>query len=224
MVIGYGQMPYMMGLLSFAFDMASQAIADTDPISSATYRAYNVDAANWVKTYGYRAPMKGLYYFAQFVNCQAPISESNTGCTKGDAVQDMRVLGFETERGIAAAYKYNGDASLKTFVDTLYNAQWAKPGTCPSGSTICVPDGSYVNSYDDGGWYMTGTPPTGDTPKWFGQAFGVSALSAWPAYRIGGPQLQPGPPGYVGFNLAGVPDAARSDVKYRLWPLALLHR
>jgi hypothetical protein len=187
MVIGYGQMPYMMGLLSFAFDMASQAIADTDPISSATYRAYNVDAANWVKTYGYRASMKGLYYFAQFVNCQAPISESNTGCTKGDAVQDMRVLGFETERGIAAAYKYNGDASLKTFVDTLYNAQWAKPGTCPSGSTICVPDGSYVNSYDDGGWYMTGTPPTGDTPKWFGQAFGVSALSSWPGYRISQP-------------------------------------
>ena len=59
---------------------------------------------------------------------------------------------------------------------------------------------------------MTGTPPTGDTPKWFGQAFGVSALSSWPGYRIGGPQLQPGPPGYVGFNLAGVPDAAQARI------------
>jgi hypothetical protein len=34
---------------------------------------------------------------------------------------------------------------------------------------------------------MTGTPPTGDTPKWFGQAFGVSALSSWPGYRISQP-------------------------------------
>jgi hypothetical protein len=212
MVVGYGQLPYMMGLISFAFDLASQAIADTDPIGSATYRTYNVSAANWVKTYGYRAALKGMYYFAQFVNCQAPISESNTGCTKGNAIQDMRVLGFETIRGIAAAYKYNGDASLKAFADTIYNAQWAKPATCPSGSTICVPDGSYVNSYDDGDWYMTGTPPAGQAPKWFGQAFGVSALSAWPAYRIGGPQLQLGPPGYVGFNVAEVPNAAKARI------------
>jgi hypothetical protein len=215
MVIGYGQLPYMEGLLSFAFDIASQAIADTDPTSSLIYHTYNVSAANWVKTYGYFPDTKGMYYFAQFVNCQTPILDSNLNCTKNTNPPDQpsdRVLGFETERGIAAAYKYNGDASLKTFVDTLYNAQWAKPGTCPSGSTICVPDGSYVNSYDDGGWYMTGTPPTGDTPKWFGQAFGVSALSAWPAYRIGGPQLQPGPPGYVGFNLAGVPDAAQARI------------
>jgi hypothetical protein len=184
-VVGYGQQPYAEGLISFAFDMASQAIADSDPIGSATYRSYNVDAANWVRTYGYRPATKGMFYFAQFVNCQYPISDSNTACTTGYTTAQSRMLGMETERGMAAAYKYNGDASLKAFVDTLYNAQWAKPTTCPSGSTICVPDGSYVSDYDDGGWNMSGTPPIGDAPKYFGQAFGVSALSAWPGYRLG---------------------------------------
>jgi hypothetical protein len=215
MVIGYGELPYMMGLLSFAFDMASQAIADTNPTGSATYRGYNVDAANWVKTYGYFPDTKGLYYFAQFVNCQYPIADSNANCTKNGDPPDQpsdRVLGFETMRGIAAAYKYNGDTSLKAFVDTLYNAQWAKPTTCPVGSTVCVPDGFYVNSYDTGQSYLSGTPPLGEAPKWFGQAFGVSALSAWPAERIGGPQLQLGPPRYVGFNLSGAPHAVQARI------------
>jgi hypothetical protein len=211
-VVGYGQLPYMMGLLSFAFDLASQAIADTDPTGSATYRGYNVDTANWVKTYGYRPPAKGMYYFAQFVNCQAPISESNVACTAGYSADQSRELGFETIRGIAAAYKYNGDASLEAFADTIFDAEWAKPATCPSGSAICVPDGTYVIDYDNGQAFMIGTPPLGQAPKWFGQAFGISALSAWPADRIGGPQLQPGPPGYVGFNLAGVPGAASARI------------
>jgi hypothetical protein len=211
-VVGYGQQPYAEGLISFAFDLASQAIADTNPIGSATYRSYNVSAANWVKTYGYRPATKGMFYFAQFVNCQYPISDSNGACTTGYTTAQSRMLGMETERGMAAAYKYNGDASLKAFVDTLYNAQWAKPATCPARSTMCVPDGSYVSDYDDGGWNMTGTPPIGEAPKYFGQAFGVSALSAWPAYRIGGLQLQPGPAGYVGFNLAGVPGAAQARI------------
>jgi hypothetical protein len=211
-VIGFGQLPYMMGLLSFAFDLASQAIANTDPTGSATYRGYNVDTANWVKTYGYRAATKGMYYLAQFVNCQAPISESNVACTSGYSADQSRELGFETIRGIAAAYKYNKDASLEAFADTIFNAEWAKPATCPSGSTICVPDGTYVLDYDTGQSFMIGTPPIGEAPKWFGQGFGVSALSAWAADRIGGPELQPGPPGYVGFNLAGVPNAASARI------------
>ena len=64
---------------------------------------------------------------------------------------------------------------------------WAKPGTCPSGSVVCVPDGTYVDAYDDNtGWYMTGTPPAGQSPKWFGDVWGFSGLAAWPAVRIGG--------------------------------------
>ena len=211
-VVGYGDLPYMVGLLSFGFDMASRAIADTDAAGAALYRSYNVDAANWVKTYGYRSSVKGLYYFAQSVNCQAPIAENNAACVRSSSTQDSRVLGFETLRGIAAAYSYNHDAGLRTFADLLYNAMWAKPTTCPSGSTLCIADGSSVNAYDDGGWYMNGTPPTGQGPKWFGQAFGVSALSSWPAYRAGGPQAQNGPRLYVGFD----PGAVRGTVALRV--------
>jgi hypothetical protein len=91
---------------------------------------------------------------------------------------------------VMAAYAYNKDPGLRGFADQLFNAMWAKPGTCPSGSVMCAPDGTYVDAYDDNtGWYMVGTPPAGQSPKWFGDIWGFSGLSAWPAARIGGLQL-----------------------------------
>jgi hypothetical protein len=66
---------------------------------------------------------------------------------------------------------------------------WAAPGTCPAKSTLCVPDGSYIDPMNDG-QYMIAVPPLGSlgnaTPwKWFGMFFGFSAESAWPGYNAG---------------------------------------
>jgi hypothetical protein len=187
-VLGYGSLPYMEGILGVAFDFAAKAIADSDPRNSALAHSYNVGVANWIRTYGFRAATNSVYYAAQFVNCQAPIPETPNPCVGApDPADSARVLSAESIRAVMAAYAYNKDPGLKGFADQLYNAMWAKPGTCPSGSVVCVPDGTYVDAYDDNtGWYMTGTPPAGQSPKWFGDVWGFSGLAAWPAVRIGG--------------------------------------
>lgn len=210
--LGYGSQPFMEGILGTAFDFAAKAIADTDPLNSALAHSYNVSVANWLRRYGYWPLMKSLYYGAQFVNCQEPIPEGNNPCTGDLDAADARVLNAESIRAVMAAYANNQDPGLKDFADLLFNAMWAKPNTCPTGSTICVADGTYVSAYDDGQSYMTGTPPTGKAPKYFGMAWGYSGLSAWPAIRIGGPQPSSTRIAYVGFDLRVVPGAAKVAV------------
>jgi hypothetical protein len=183
--VGYGSYVYMEGLLSMAFDFAAKAIATSDPTNSGLARSYNLSSANWIKTYGYRASQKSIFYGAQFVNCQAPIQETAySPCTAGtgDAV---RVLSAEAIRGLELAYASSHNASLGSTIDTLYNAMWAKPGTCPGGSVACAPDGIYLDQFDPGGIDISGTPPSTLPQKWFGQMWGVSDLSAWPAIRLG---------------------------------------
>jgi hypothetical protein len=202
-LVGYGALPYMEGLLAESFDLAAQSIATSYPTASVTAHGYSVDAAHWIMTTGYRAAIKSVYYAAGQVNCQAPISEvpGNNPCTNNLGQDDGRVIGTEAIGGIARAYAYSGESSLKTFVDTLYNGLWAKPGTCPGGSP-CVPDGYYGQSWDDGGWYMINNPPTGKAPKWFGQMAGFPGLAAWPAIRgaVTPPTLTPR---YSGTKISG---------------------
>jgi hypothetical protein len=111
-----------------------------------------------------------------------------------------------------AAYAYSKDPSLGAFIDVLYNAMWAKPTTCPAGSTVCVPDGIYMDQFDPGGTDISGTPPLGAAPKWFGQMWGVSSLSAWPAIRLGGALPNGNRTFYLGFHLSTVPGAASIQV------------
>jgi len=185
--VGYGSYVYMEGLLSMAFDFAAKAIANSDPVNSALARSYNLSSAYWIKTYGYEASQKSVYYGAQFVNCQAPIQVTPySPCTSGWTGSGARVINAEAIRGLMAAYAYNKDPGLKSVIDVLFNAMWAKPTTCPAGSTVCVPDGIYLSQFDDGGVDISGTPPGTLSQKWFGQMWGISSLSSWPATRLGG--------------------------------------
>lgn len=210
--VGFGSWVYMQGLLGIAFDFAAKAIETSDPTNSALAHSYNVGTATWIRTYGYRATTKAVYYGAQFVNCQVPIPEGNNICTGNFNADEARVLSAEAIRAVMAAYAYNQDPGLRSFADLLFNAMWAKPTTCPAGSTVCVPDGAYVSAYDNNGADMAGTPPAGQAPKWFGDVWGFSGLSAWPAVRIGGPQPASTRTAYVGFDLRGVQGAAKVGV------------
>src|ERR1035437_1930397 len=136
------------------------------------------------------------------IDCAAPITDGNPWCAFGNDAPAARTLSAEAIRGVMAAYAYNQDPDLKAFAHTLYNAMWARPGTCPSGSTLCVPDGYYLSGMDDGQYMISGGPPTNNaTPwKWFGQFFGWSGLSAWPGYRVGGIQPRAGESLYIGAN------------------------
>jgi hypothetical protein len=184
-VVGYGQSPFTEGLLAEAFDLAAKSITSAYLATALVAHDYSVDAARWILNSGYRSTTKSVYYTAGYVNCQPPIPELNNGCTNNYDADGARVISAEAIGGIARAYAYSKDASLKAGADLLFNAMWAKSTTCPANSTLCVSDGSYVISYDDGQWYMAGPPPIGSAPKWFGQMAGFPSLSSWPAIRTG---------------------------------------
>jgi len=177
--LGYGQQPFMMGLAAAAFDYASQAIATTDPTNSALAAAYRDSAVTWLKTYGYRSATKGLYYFAQYVNCQSPISEANTACTAGWDTAGTRDLNSEIMRGVSASYAGTGDAALKTWGDALMSAMYSNAEGQPAY------DGYWSTELGDAGWYMTGDPVGHNHPKWFGSFFGFGGSYTWPAARLG---------------------------------------
>jgi len=206
--VGYGVTPYMEGLLAEAFDLAAKSIATAYPTTASLAHGYSVDAARWIMNNGYRAATKSVYYTAGYVNCQPPIPEGNNPCTNNYAADVARVVNAEPIGGIGRAYEYSRDASLLAFADLLFNAMWAKPTTCPANSTVCVPDGVYVDAFDDGQWYMAGTPPLAAAPKYFGQMWGYPSSSAWPAYRLGGPQPPTGQVFYINWNRTAVPGAA----------------
>jgi len=203
--LGWTSQPFILGILSAAFDLAAKAVADVSPATASLAHSYNVASADWIKTYGYWPATKGLYYFVNGINCQPPIADNNTICTGGNNAGQARTLSGEALRGLDAAYAYNQDPSLGAFNDMLYNAMWARPATCPAGSTLCVPDGSYIDPMDDGQYMISGSPPP---DKWFGYFFGFSAQSSWPGYRVGGVQPRAGELLYVDANLPGVPGAA----------------
>jgi len=191
--LGWNIQPYGEGILSGAFGLVAKALATVNPATSALARSYSISAANWVKNNGYWPAGKGLYYDVGGVDCQPPISDSNTICTSGYAPDQSRSLSAEALRGLTAAYAYTQDPSLGAFIQTLYNAMWAAPTTCPSGSTLCVPDGAYLDPMNDG-QYGIATPATlsalnGGTPwKWFGMYFGYSGESSVPGILAGGLQ------------------------------------
>ena len=212
--LGWTSQPFMTGLLGAAFDLAAKAVADVSPTTAALAHSYDVAVANWIRDYAYRPATKGVWYFVGGPDCTPPLTESNIYCTGNLDNAGSRTLSAEAIRGVMFAYAYNHDPSLKTLGDELYNAMWAKPATCPSESTLCVPDGSYLSGMDDGGYMISGGPPVDlATPwKWLGMFFGFSAQSAWAGQRVGGLQSAIGERVYIGANLPGVPGATKMRV------------
>ncbi len=206
--VGWGSQPYIQGILGLAFEFTSLALADSDPSNAALAHQHNVDIANWEITYGYRSAVKGMQYHAGEVDCQPPIPESATWCNAGYSATQARTLSAESLRSVMLAYNYSKDPNLLAFGDTLYNAMYAKPATCPSGSTVCKPDGEYITDLNSAtGWYMQGQPWTNAWNKWLGAMFGIGAGSDWPAYRVGGPMLPRRRIVPLAFNMQSVPGA-----------------
>jgi hypothetical protein len=210
--LGWNIQPYGEGILSGAFALVAKALAAVNPATSALARSYSISAANWVKNNGYWPASKGLYYDVGGVDCQPPISDSNFICTSGYAPDQARSLSAEALRGLNAAYAYTQDPSLGGFIQTLYNAMWAAPTTCPTGSTVCVPDGTYLDQMNDGQYGIATPTPlsalNGTPWKWFGMYFGYSGESSTAGNLAGGLQPAVGELLYVGANMADVPGAA----------------
>jgi len=187
-IMGWAVQPFMLGIISSAFDLASQAMQDEDYNLglAQSFRAYAAGANQYLVTSGYRPSTKGMYYLVGGVDCPAgAIVEDYTVCTGSgtpSAPSASRILSAEAVRGMMFNWFNNGhDPALKSWIDLLVNAEFAKPGTCPPASTVCVADGYYLDQIDTGGAFMTGPIPA---PKWFGMTFGFNPQPDWPAMRL----------------------------------------
>jgi hypothetical protein len=210
--LGWGNYGYMMGIGTRAMHYAAGAIAGSDPVNSANARALAVKANGWVLNRAYRTDTHGLNFGVDWVNCPVPVAASNTNCSMDTSISGS--LGWSAEGLVAFAstYAYNGDAATKAAADAMYNQMWAKPGTCPAGSTVCNETVTAGNNYltqldlSVDGFMLQGTPPPA---KWFGQYFGFGDYSAWPGVRLGGVAATATRQVYIGFSLASVANAAK---------------
>jgi hypothetical protein len=186
----------MLGIVASAFDLEAKAMIDGgyNPALGNSYYDYAAGAVQFLINYGIRPSTKGLYYEVGSVNCPAgAVSEDYAWCTGNGSPGDpgpSRILSAEAVRGMMFSwFDYSHNPNVSAAVDVLVNAQWAKPGTCPQGSAVCVPDGYYMTEYDPGGFWVSGAPPGGKNPKWFGMPFGLNPQPSWPAVRLGGARL-----------------------------------
>lgn len=181
--VGYGGQPFILGLVGMAMDFAGRAIVDVNPTLAATARGYNVAIANWIKDYGYHPAWKAMWYAVGQINCPSgAIPENEFTCNAGFGIVEARMDNAEAMRSVQMAYEYTRDSALKTFGDAIYSAMWSKPGTGSPNE-----DSNYLNTFEDGSFYLSGTPPwNGGDHKYFGMGFGLSGGSAWPAIRMGG--------------------------------------
>ena len=223
--LGLGDWGYMMGIGDRAMHYAASAISN-DATNSAYARTLAVNANSWMLTHGLQPATNGINYGSDFANCPYPVAQNNLTCSKADSVS--RSLGFSAEGAGAwmSTYQFNRDPATKAAMDAMYNQMWAKPGTCPAGSTIC--NSSVTSSCALPPCYMTQLDlsvdgymiqPSGGSPappKWFGQYFGFGDYSSWPAIRLGGAAAEASQAAYIDFDLKAVEGATKVRVEVTL--------
>ena len=173
---------------------------------------YNADAVQWIRLYGINRDSVngGAFTGAQFPGCIPPIPSTDRMCYPAGATPSQnRTLAAELMRALGAAYAHSPSADLKADGDRLMSQMFSKPGT--GGLN---PDGFYVSDWDDvTGTYLTGTPPLGIAPKWFGEFFGFSNTA------IGSNARGPVPPQLhpldITFDLSLLPEAQQDGHHHR---------
>jgi len=211
---GFYAMPYMEGIAGDALDRVARVLSGLSDSNAATARTAATAAASWNRLYGYQAATKGVWYTRGGTSCPISATPTNSSCdANGQSADAARILNMETSAAIQDDYLANGTPAARTILDTMFNADWAKPGTC-AGDPACAPDGTYLDCMDDV------TPPAGGAYcmlwgggyapwKWYGQFFGMPMAPAWLASRLGGLQPSGITTIYVPFNLASVANATK---------------
>ncbi|HUI82008.1 MAG TPA: hypothetical protein VLY24_29005 [Bryobacteraceae bacterium] len=219
LVAGWGNVPYMEGILAWAFSLAGKAMAciasgvpaNCDNATSALANSYVQMQANWITTNGYLPTYFGVAYLGGFPVCGSNVNPSNVWCNQGYTNLQSREMGGDTYRGLAAAYTASPTSTLGNLLDNWYSGMWAKPGTNP---LIQSPDGQYDFNFDGSGCSGCGGYLTGPalSMKEFGQHFGISDQAGWPALRIGGVQSPRLMSVYVSGRIEDVPGSVAMQV------------
>jgi hypothetical protein len=218
--LGWGSNVYAMGIAARGMHYAANSLAAYGDATDAAYaRMLAVNANSWLINVGRRSDTNGVNYGADFVNCAAPIAQSNELCSRAANVEESVGYSAEAADGWTSMYLYNQDSATKAVMDAMYNQMWAKPGTCPAGSTIC--NSTVTSSCYAGPCYLAQFDPTVDgsmlngygtgipQPKWFGQFFGFGNYSSWPAARLGGVAPSTTRQIYIGFSLGSIANATQ---------------
>ncbi len=199
-LVGYGTQPFQMGIVGTAWHYAYRALEKAGSPHATLARKFVLDAASWIRDYGYSPVSKGLYYARVFYNCE-PISDSTPGCgTGGQGDEDSRFLNSEVMNAFTAAYLLSGDSSYKEQADKMFGAMWGKLGGPES-------DGVYLSTYNDNGWTLVVKKS-----KDFGFAFGYGFGAGWPAGRLGPAAEAAGQEVSTSAGLGGVANAVQVRV------------
>jgi len=185
-IVGFGQLPYMHGMLVGTFGTyVYQALLAAGPTYAADLTAVRKFVADGV-TYlqGALDPLgAGMWGSMDYLSCAGSYQYSNSHCAPGTIVQG------EAMRGYSAGYALAPTAANKAAADAAYNSLWAKPGfTTPLGfNGACMYnttplDHCYLLSAEDGDFMLT--PGASTDNKWYAFYWGYGFGAAWPAVRV----------------------------------------
>ena len=193
---GMGTQPFMMGIVSDAWDYGYKLTGDS------TMRDLVTGTAGWIFRKGIQASTNGLYYGREFPNCE-PIADSIPNCSynsvSAGSVEASRFLNGEVLGGLSVAYALNPDSASKLKIDKLFGATLGKLGGPESDGISASLLQSSLN---------------GCCPKNFGFFHGFGRAYVWPAARLGGLSPKQDRTAWLDFRLADIPGAARARVTF----------
>jgi hypothetical protein len=187
-LLGYGNQPFMNGILNRGFYFTNLALASSDPTNAANAAAFTLSNALWMINYGVNMTQQGgfttdgLYYGRDFVTCE-PMTAQYPFCDSG--LDADRLLNGEGLNVVTTAYLLHPDIPvLKTFGDVLMSAMFS----CTTGS-IDYTGYCTQSDFSPAGGYLYGATTQ---HKWWGYYWGVGGNWSWASARQGG-LLPPAP-------------------------------
>lgn len=164
--VGWCTQPFMDGLMGIAQGLAAVALDDgAHDTYRDTYKTIANNLGTFLSTTG-RSNRTGMLYFYTPL-CGSPPSVSDEMCNLASSfsVQQMRSLGGEVAMPLMQSWARTGTLSYKTAALAINAEMYCKASTnCLQSTTV-----DYLTDLNPGGQYVSGTPPTGTAPKWFGQ-------------------------------------------------------
>ncbi|MBN2464646.1 hypothetical protein JXD38_03350 [candidate division WOR-3 bacterium] len=189
-LVGLGVQPFLQGNGMAGVNFAYEASGNED------FEDILPAVMDWTISTGVDPSTRGLYYAAEFNNCEAettrPTEYAGEKCVSG--IGGARLYSCEVMRAFSARYLMDGDPSTLAAGDNLVSATFGAlggPGT----------DGSYAFELSNSGTIDA------DKAKNFGFCFGAGNAPSWLGARLGGAETRPLITVQQGFRLADVPGA-----------------
>jgi hypothetical protein len=170
-LVGWGVDNFYNGLLLLAFEQSAIAMDGIDNTSRDKYRTLANDIAAFIRDYEYDSTLTGINVFYSPL-C---VVGNNSLCNqRNDGDTGANLLAAEGIGGMAMNAIRTGDVTIKNLALLFEDQNFCKASTNCTGSV----SSSYQVEINDGGSYVSGTPPTGTNAKYYGTFYGMPNNSA----------------------------------------------